>query len=163
MYRSNYRERCPSGDLPDDFVKHKQMHLGTSQQNRWAHNLGTANSADIPPVMSTRLVHQKRLKEAARECPQVTGLPLSHKAGGCGRAGCGGSLFKTRVLCTQMQLCAREMHTCINHRATGSYTVQSGPYMSMSMYMYVYKPTLWEETLLLGAGPTGERSGPPPA
>ena len=24
------------------------------------------------------------------------------------------------------------------------------------------KPTLWEETLLLGAGPTGERSGPPP-
>ena len=23
-------------------------------------------------------------------------------------------------------------------------------------------PTLWEETLLLGAGPTGERSGPPP-
>ena len=24
------------------------------------------------------------------------------------------------------------------------------------------KPTLWEETLLLGAGPTGERSGLPP-
>ena len=24
------------------------------------------------------------------------------------------------------------------------------------------KPTLWDETLLLGAGPTGERSGPPP-
>jgi len=24
------------------------------------------------------------------------------------------------------------------------------------------KPTLWEETLLLGAGPTGESSGPPP-
>ena len=25
-----------------------------------------------------------------------------------------------------------------------------------------HKPTLWEDILLLGAGPTGERSGPPP-
>ena len=36
------------------------------------------------------------------------------------------------------------------------------PWRSVTAASPQQKPTLWEETLLLGAGPTGERSGPPP-